>query len=64
MEFDLAYAQTRLDLQEEVQAKMKEGWARASDVLPIRPPNVDHDVPNFIYYVQVLVRIDKKKKRA
>ena len=62
MEFDLTYDESRIDLHEKVQAKTNEGWQRAGNVLPV--PNLDREISHLIYYVQVLVRNDKKKKEA
>jgi hypothetical protein len=61
MKLDLIYAETQDALNIKVEAELLKGWVKASDVLTVRPPNIDRKVPHFIYFVQILAFSETKK---
>jgi hypothetical protein len=56
MKLDLVYATTREDLDNQIENRLADGWLTASEVLTVRPPNLDKEIPHFVYYVQIITR--------
>lgn len=54
MKLDLIYAESREELDEKIEAKLTEGWHPVSEIVTVRPPNIDDSIPHFVYYVQVV----------
>ena len=64
MKFDLIYAETPDELNKKVEAELLKGWMKASDILTVRPPNVDKKIPHFVYFVQIVAFSETKKDRT
>jgi hypothetical protein len=61
MKLDLVYADTRDELARKIEIKASKGWSVASGILVIHPPNLDIQIPNFVYYVQIITKGNKPK---
>jgi hypothetical protein len=64
VKLDLVYAATREELDRQVKTRLDDGWLTASEVLTVRPPNLDKDIPHFVYYVQIITRAKPASKTA
>ena len=56
IKLDLVYATTREDLDKQVETRLADAWLTASEVLTVRPPNLDKEIPHFVYYVQIITK--------
>jgi hypothetical protein len=58
MQFEILYAGTQKKLDEQVRARIAEGWETRGDATLIRPDysGSNIEVPQFVYYSQVVVK--------
>lgn len=58
MQFEILYGGTQEKLNEQVQARIAEGWETRGDVTLIRPDYSGStiEVPQFVYYAQIVVK--------
>lgn len=54
MKLELVYAESREELDKKVEGKIKEGWFPVSEIVTVRPPNLNKDIPNFVFYAQTI----------
>jgi hypothetical protein len=47
VKLDLVYASTDRELDEQIQARLADGWLTASEVLTVRLPNLDKEIPTL-----------------
>lgn len=58
MEFDVIYAGSFEALLAEAEEKVNAGWKIQGDAAVVKPESEGSDVPEFIYYYQVITRTD------
>lgn len=58
MRLDIIYAGTQDKLNKQVEEKMAEGWEKRGEALLVRPDYSGStiEVPQFVYYLQVVVK--------
>ncbi len=64
VKLDLVYAETREELDAQIEKRLADGWLTASEVLTVRPPNLDKEIPHFVYYVQIITQASGRKRAA